>query len=236
MQYVLRLSWLRCTQMHESHDKCNTAHVRFVLMIVWKHCPKNRVMYSVAGRVWSQVGVLHVPCHSWRCRAEREKEGEVRERENCSIGKYIDDALHNKIGKTVSLCKPACHYTDKEGNSLSIACQQQNACHPAQIVLSDMYALLMYSTKTENKLLPGYDLTATSGLLPFNPTLPWSHAIWIHSAEIIEQNHQLNNINKNVEGEDYIDIFMCCNWLPFSMYFFFYFFSTILQFSLVIEW
>lgn len=222
MQHVLRLSWLRCTQMHELHDKCNTAHVRFVLMIVWNTVQKNRVMYSVAGKSLESSGrsacTLSFPGDAEH---EREKEGEVRERENCSIGKYIDDALHNKIWKTVSLCKPACHYTDKEGNSLSIACQQQNACHPAQIVLSDKYALLMYSTKTENKLLPGYDLTATSGLLPFNPTLPWSHANWIHSAEIIEQNHQLNNINKNVEGEDYIDIFMCCNWLPFSMYFFF---------------
>lgn len=179
--------------MYESHDKRNTAHVCFMFLIVRNTVQKNRVMYSVAGKCLESSGrsacTLSFPGDAEHER-EREREGEVREREICSIGKYIDDALHNKIVKTVSLCKPASHYREKEGNSLSIACQQQNACHPAQIVFSDKYALLMYSTMTENKLLPGYDPTATSGFLPFNPTLPWSHANRIHSAEIIEQNHQ----------------------------------------------
>ncbi len=145
-------------------------------------------MYSVARKSLESSGRSACTL-SFPGDAERERGG-VRERENCSIGKYIDDALHNKPVKTVSLCKPASHYTDKEGNSLSIACQQLNTCHPAQIVFSDKYALLMYSTMTENKLLPEYDLTATSGFLPFNPTSTWSHANGIHSAEIIEQNHQ----------------------------------------------
>lgn len=160
MQHVLRLSWLRCTQMHESHDKRGTAQHTSVLWLWLSETLSKKTVWCTVlpGRVWSQVGVLRVPCH-FLMMLMRERLRGRWERENCSIGKYIDDAMHNKIQKPVLLGKPACHYSGKVGNSLSIVCQEQNACNPAQIVFWDiMHYLCTVPWQAPSRIWPDWHL------------------------------------------------------------------------------
>ncbi len=72
----LRLSWLRCTQMHESHDKRNTAHVRFVVMIVRNTVQKNCVARKSLESSGRSACTLSFPGDAERER-EREKTAQL---------------------------------------------------------------------------------------------------------------------------------------------------------------
>ncbi len=150
-----------------SHMISATQHMSVSCYDCEKHPSKKTVMPV---RVWSQVGVLHVPLSF-------PGDARVWERER---GKLLNWKIHwrciaHKLVKTVSLCKPASHYTDKEGNSLSIACSSKTHVTLHRSLLRQVCIInVQYHDRKQapSRIWP----TATSGFLPFNPTLTWSHA------------------------------------------------------------
>lgn len=122
-----------------------------------KHCPKKQCDVQCCREEFGVKWAFCVyPVISWWCLWERNWGGGEREK----IAQLENTlTMQFKIRKPVLLGKPACHYSGKVGNSLSIVCQEQNACNPAQIVFWDiMHYLCTVPWQAPSRIWPDWHL------------------------------------------------------------------------------